>query len=133
MAEEKRLTTASGTPVADNQNSLTAGPHRPGTTRDLHLMEKMAHFNRERIPERVVHAKGAGAYGYFEVTHDLTAFCKASLFSAVGKRTEVVTRGRQPPGGGPPLLEGGGREGVRRRRARPARLRGPLLHRGGEL
>jgi catalase len=90
--ETNTLTTAFGIPVADNQNSLTAGPRGPVLMQDVYLMEKLAHFNRERIPERVVHAKGAGAYGYFEVTHDLTAFCKAALFSEVGKRTEVVTR-----------------------------------------
>ncbi len=64
----KLVTTAAGTPAADNQNSQTAGPRGPVLTQDHQLMEKMAHFNRERVPERVVHAKGAGAYGTFTVT-----------------------------------------------------------------
>lgn len=64
---KKRLTTSSGAPVGDNQNSVTAGNRGPVLLQDVHLLEKLAHFDRERIPERVVHAKGAGAYGYFEV------------------------------------------------------------------
>ena len=90
--EKKTLTTAHGIPVADNQNSLTAGPRGPVLMQDVHLVEKMAHFNRERIPERVVHAKGAGAYGVFTVTGDITGYTRAALFSAVGKRTEVFAR-----------------------------------------
>lgn len=86
------LTTASGIPVADNQNSITAGPRGPILLQDFHLIEKLQHFNRERIPERVVHAKGSGAYGIFTVTHDITRHTKASLFGAVGKRTEVFVR-----------------------------------------
>ena len=86
------LTTASGIPVADNQNSLTAGPRGPVLIQDFHLIEKLAHFNRERIPERVVHAKGAGAYGVFRVTKDVTAYTKAGFLSAVGKETEVFLR-----------------------------------------
>ncbi|HYL04845.1 MAG TPA: catalase [Thermoanaerobaculia bacterium] len=92
MAERNTLTTAFGIPVPDNQNSLTSGPRGPVLLQDVYLLEKLAHFNRERIPERVVHAKGAGAYGYFEVTHDLTRYCKAALFARVGKRTETVVR-----------------------------------------
>src|SRR4051794_39970935 len=92
MAEEKRLTTASGIPVADNQNSLTAGPHGPVLMQDFHLIEKMAHFNRERIPERVVHAKGAGAFGTFTVTGDITRFTRARVFSVIGKTTDVLVR-----------------------------------------
>jgi len=65
MAEREQLTTAHGTPVGDNQNSLTAGPRGPLLLQDYHLLEKMAAFNRERVPERVVHAKGSGAYGAF--------------------------------------------------------------------
>jgi catalase len=86
------LTTASGIPVADNQNSLTAGPRGPVLLQDFHLIEKLQHFNRERIPERVVHAKGSGAYGRFTVTHDITKFTKARLFSQVGKSTETFVR-----------------------------------------
>src|SRR3979409_453034 len=73
------MTTAAGIPVADNENSLTAGPRRPA------VMERMAHFTRERVPERVVHAKGAGAYGVFTVTQDITAYTRARLFEEVGK------------------------------------------------
>lgn len=86
------LTTASGIPVGDNQNSLTAGPRGPVLLEDFHLIEKLAHFNRERVPERVVHAKGSGAYGTFTVTHDITHLTKAKLFSEVGKKTTVFTR-----------------------------------------
>ena len=90
--EKKTLTTASGIPVSDNQNSLTAGPRGPLLVQDFHLFQKMANFNRERIPERVVHAKGAGAYGTFTVTHDITKYTKAKIFSEVGKKTELVVR-----------------------------------------
>lgn len=92
MSEHKTLTTADGMPVGDNQNSLTAGPRGPLLMQDFHLLEKMAHFNRERIPERVVHAKGAGAFGTFTVTGDITQYTKAALFSQVGKRTEMLAR-----------------------------------------
>jgi len=88
----KKLTTAFGIPVADDQNSLTAGERGPVLMQDVHLLEKLAHFDRERIPERVVHAKGAGAYGYFEVTVDVTKYTKAKFLSEVGKRTEVFLR-----------------------------------------
>jgi len=93
--EEKRgnrLTTAFGAPVGDDQNSMTAGNRGPVLMQDTHLLEKLAHFDRERIPERVVHAKGAGAYGYFEVTADVTRYTKASFLSAVGKQTPVFAR-----------------------------------------
>ncbi|NUB26894.1 catalase [Azospirillum brasilense] len=86
------LTTAAGIPVADNQNSLTAGPRGPVLMQDFHLIEKLAHFNRERIPERVVHAKGAGAYGVFRVTRDVTPYTAARFLSEVGKETEVFLR-----------------------------------------
>ncbi len=92
MAEEKILTTTGGAPVGDNQNSLTAGPRGPVLMQDYHLLEKMAHFNRERIPERVVHAKGSGAYGTFTVTQDITKYTTAKLFSEIGKKTEVLAR-----------------------------------------
>ncbi|WP_373988194.1 catalase [Duganella sp. BuS-21] len=87
-----KLSTASGIPIADNQNSLTAGPRGPVLLQDFHLIEKLQHFNRERIPERVVHAKGSGAYGTFTVTHDITQFSKAKLFAQVGKQTETFLR-----------------------------------------
>jgi catalase len=86
------ITTASGIPVADNQNSITAGPRGPVVLQDFHLIEKLQHFNRERIPERVVHAKGSGAYGTFTVTHDITRYSKARLFAALGKQTPVFLR-----------------------------------------
>jgi catalase len=86
------ITTASGIPVADNQNSVTAGPRGPVLLQDFHLIEKLQHFNRERIPERVVHAKGSGAYGTFTVTHDITKYSKAKLFAEVGKQTETFLR-----------------------------------------
>jgi len=89
---DHKLTTASGIPVADNQNSITAGQRGPLLVQDFHLFEKLATFNRERIPERVVHAKGAGAFGAFTVTHDITKYTKAKLFSKVGKKTDVFLR-----------------------------------------
>lgn len=92
LDKKKKYTTASGAPVDDDQNSITAGPMGPVLMQDTHLLEKLAHFNRERIPERVVHAKGAGAFGYFEVTHDVSSYTKAKFLSEIGKRTEVVAR-----------------------------------------
>lgn len=89
---DKPLTTETGAPVLDNQHSKTAGARGPVLMEDVHLVEKLAHFNRERIPERVVHAKGAGAYGYFEVTNDVSNYTKAKFLSEVGKRTEVFVR-----------------------------------------
>ena len=87
-----KLTTSWGAPVGDNQNSMTAGHRGPTLIQDVHLLEKLAHFNRERVPERVVHAKGAGAHGYFEVTNDVSKYTKANLFSEVGKRTPMFIR-----------------------------------------
>ncbi len=95
MTEGKKrpsLTTAAGAPVPDNQNSITAGPRGPVLMQDFHLIEKMAHFNRERIPERVVHAKGAGAYGTFTVAKDISRYSRAKVFSEMGKKTEVFVR-----------------------------------------
>ena len=92
MSDTKRLTSAFGAPVAEDQHSLTAGPRGPVLMQDVHLLEKLGHFDRERIPERVVHAKGAGAYGYFEVTADVTMYTRAALFSEVGKKTDVFVR-----------------------------------------
>ena len=86
------LTTSFGQPVPDNQNSLSAGPRGPLLLQDFHLIEKLAHFNRERIPERVVHAKGAGAYGSFRITRDVTGWTKAAFLSSVGKETPVFLR-----------------------------------------
>ena len=94
MSEEKRkLTTDAGRPVGDNQNSLTVGPRGPIVFEDFQLFEKMAHFNRERIPERVVHAKGSGAHGYLACTNpELPKYTTAKLFSAVGKKTPLFIR-----------------------------------------
>jgi catalase len=93
MAEDKTiLTTSFGAPVDDDQNTMTAGSPGPALLQDIHLVDKLAHFDRERIPERVVHAKGAGAHGYFEVTHDVTQYTKAKFLSEVGKRIEVFAR-----------------------------------------
>ncbi|MBN2842601.1 MAG: catalase [Sedimentisphaerales bacterium] len=89
---EKKLTTAAGIPVDDNQTSLTAGERGPTLAQDHYLLEKLAHFNRERIPERVVHAKAAGALGTFTVTHDITKYTRAAIFSQIGKKTEVLGR-----------------------------------------
>ena len=88
----KRLTTGFGKPVDDDQNSVTAGPRGPVLMQDVHLLEKLGHFDRERIPERVVHAKGAGAYGYFEVTEDVTKYTRAAFLGEVGKKTDVFVR-----------------------------------------
>jgi catalase len=92
MTDEKTLTTGFGMPVDNDLNSLTAGAKGPLLVQDVLLIEKLAHFDRERIPERVVHAKGAGAHGYFEVTHDVTKFTRAKFLSEVGKRSEVFVR-----------------------------------------
>ena len=92
MDERKKLTTAAGIPVGDNQNSLTAGPRGPLLVQDWQLFEKHAHFNRERIPERVVHAKGSGAYGTLTITGDITRWTKAKLFSRIGKQTPCFWR-----------------------------------------
>nr|AGH07917.1 catalase [Brachionus calyciflorus] len=86
------LTTGHGQPVGDKLNSLTAGPRGPILLQDTTLIDETAHFDRERIPERVVHAKGAGAFGYFEVTHDITKYTKAVVFEKIGKRTPVALR-----------------------------------------
>ncbi len=86
------LTTADGAPVTDNENALSAGPRGPVLMQDVALVEQMQRFNRERIPERVVHAKGSGAYGTFTVTNDITRYSRAALFSEVGKQTEMFAR-----------------------------------------
>src|SRR5660397_139080 len=90
--QKKKLTTAFGIPVSDDQNSFTAGDRGPVLMQDVHLLEKLAHFDRERIPERVVHAKGAGAHGYFEVIGDVSKYTRAKFLSEVGKKTDVFAR-----------------------------------------
>ena len=92
MDSKKRLTTDFGAPVPDDLHSRTAGQRGPTLMEDVHLLKKLAHFDRERIPERVVHAKGAGAGGYFELTRDISQYTCAKLFSQVGKKTEVFVR-----------------------------------------
>src|SRR5438445_9552019 len=95
MAEEKKkiMTTDAGRPVGDNQNSLTVGPRGPVVFEDFLLFEKMAHFTRDRIPERVVHAKGSGPHGHFVCTNpDMPKYTSARLFSSVGKRTPTFIR-----------------------------------------
>ncbi|MFC5757848.1 catalase [Rhizobium sp. GCM10022189] len=89
---QSKLTTAAGAPVPDNFNILTAGPRGPALLQDVWLIEKLAHFDREVIPERRMHAKGAGAYGTFTVTNDVTKYSKADLFSEVGKQTPLFMR-----------------------------------------
>jgi len=88
----KKLTTGFGAPIDNDISSETAGEKGPVTLNDVNLIEKLAHFNRERIPERVVHAKGAGAHGYFEVTKDVSKYTRAKFLSEVGKKTEVFVR-----------------------------------------
>jgi catalase len=95
----RRLTEDSGAPVADNQNSQTAGQQGPVLLQDHHLIEKLARFNRERVPERIVHARGSGAYGYFELTRDVSQWTRANFLSEVGKRTEVLARFSTVAGG----------------------------------
>ena len=112
MAERPTLTTSSGMPVADNQNSLTAGPRGPVLMQDFHLLEKLAHQNRERIPERIVHAKGSGAYGTLTVTKDITQVHQG----------QGALAGRQEDRGLPALLDRRRRARRGRRRARRARL-----------
>lgn len=90
--KSKKLTSESGRPIADNQNIETAGPHGPALMQNAWLLEKLAHFNRERIPERVVHAKGSGAFGTLTITNDITAYTRASVFSEVGKKTDLFVR-----------------------------------------
>lgn len=90
--ERKALTTNGGKPVADNENMITAGKRGPAALSNVWYLEKLGHFNRERIPERVVHAKGSGAFGEFVVTNDITSYTKASLFAGIGKRTPMLAR-----------------------------------------
>ena len=92
MSDNKKLTTNAGCPVADNQNVMTAGPRGPQLLQDVWFLEKLAHFDREVIPERRMHAKGSGAFGTFTVTHDITQYTRAKIFSAVGKQTDLFAR-----------------------------------------
>jgi catalase len=92
MSQKPILTTSSGAPGADNQNSITAGPRGPVLMQDFHLLEKLAHQNRERIPERTVHAKGSAAYGTLTVTNDISKYTTAAALSKVGKKTEAFLR-----------------------------------------
>jgi catalase len=92
MSDTKTLTTNFGAPVADNEHSLSAGERGPLLLQDYQLVEKLAHFDRERIPERVVHAKGAGAFGHFEASADMSRHTRAHLFGAAGRKTPVLVR-----------------------------------------
>jgi catalase len=92
MVTRPTLTTTAGAPIGDNQNSVTAGPRGPVLLQDYQLIEKLAHQNRERIPERTVHAKGWGALGTLTVTHDITKYTAAKIFSQVGRKTDLIVR-----------------------------------------
>jgi len=92
MSNKKRLTTSAGAPVADNQNSISAGPRGPLLLQDYHLIEKLAHQNRERIAERVVHAKGWGAFGTLTITEDISQYSGAKLFSKIGTKVPMLAR-----------------------------------------
>jgi catalase len=86
------LTTNSGAPVDDNQNSITAGPRGPVLLQDYWLLEKLANFNRERIPERIVHAKGSAAHGILTITNDISKYSKATVFNRVGNQVPAFLR-----------------------------------------
>ena len=92
MSDKPKLTSVSGCPIANNQDSLTAGARGPMLLQDVWFLEKLAHFDREVIPERRMHAKGSGAFGRFTVTHDITRYSKALLFSEIGKQTDMFVR-----------------------------------------
>lgn len=92
MGNNKKMTTVTGAPVSNNQDVMTFGKRGPMALQDVWFMEKLAHFNREVIPERRMHAKGSGAFGKFTVTNDITEYTKAGLFSKVGKETEIFMR-----------------------------------------
>ena len=89
---KKKLTTTGGCPVVDNQNVMTAGPRGPQLLQDVWFLEKLAHFDREVIPERRMHAKGSGAYGTFTVTNDISQYSRANIFSQIGKKTDLFVR-----------------------------------------
>ncbi|HAO07903.1 MAG TPA: catalase, partial [Chryseobacterium sp.] len=90
--DSKKLTLSNGAPYYEHQDSQTVGPRGPVLLQDFILQENLAHFVRERIPERIVHAKGTGAYGTFTVTHDITQYTKAKLFSKVGNSCRMFAR-----------------------------------------
>ncbi len=92
MSKPERFTNATGAPVPDNTNILTAGHRGPALLQDIWLIEKLAHFDREVIPERRMHAKGWGAHGTFTTTHDITKYTKAAIFSRIGKQTPMFVR-----------------------------------------
>jgi catalase len=92
MSKPERFTDATGAPVPDNTNIMTAGRRGPALLQDIWLIEKMAHFDREVIPERRMHAKGWGAHGTFTTTHDITKYTKAAIFSKIGKQTAMFAR-----------------------------------------
>src|SRR5690606_20014676 len=92
MEQNKKLTRQNGAPVGDNQNTMTAGPRGPLLMQDVWFLEKMANFDREVIPERRMHAKGSGAFGTFTVTNDITQYTRASIFSEIGKKTDMFVR-----------------------------------------
>lgn len=87
------MTTATGSPIGTKDATQSVGPRGPLLLQDVHFLDEMSHFDRERIPERVVHAKGAGAFGYFEVTNpEIQKYSAAKLFNQVGKRTPIAIR-----------------------------------------
>ena len=92
MPKRPTMTTSAGAPIGDNQNSITAGPRGPVLLQDYQLIEKLAHQNRERIPERVVHAKGWGAFGTLTITGDISRYSRAKIFAQIGKKTDLVLR-----------------------------------------
>ncbi len=98
-APDARITTNFGVPVSDDQNSLKAGPRGPALLEDFVLREKIQHFDHERIPERIVHARGSAAHGYFELTKSLAGYTRAKVLTEVGKRTEVFARFSTVAGG----------------------------------
>jgi catalase len=98
-APEARLTTNHGVPLSDNQNSLKAGGRGPTLLEDFVLREKIQHFDHERIPERIVHARGSAAHGYFELTESLAKYTRAKVLTEVGVKTEVFTRFSTVAGG----------------------------------
>lgn len=92
IQDKTTVTTGSGAPIGVRDATQTVGPRGPILLQDVNFLDELAHFDRERIPERVVHAKGAGAFGYFEVTHDITKYCAAKVFEKIGKRTPIAVR-----------------------------------------
>ncbi len=92
MSDKPKLTTVAGAPVTDNQDAATAGPRGPMLLQDVWFLEKLAHFDREVIPERRMHAKGSGAFGELVITHDITHYTKARIFSDIGKKTPMFAR-----------------------------------------